>query len=179
MRIFNENTVKRTVCILFVFALLFSAAACGDNAKSIELENLLSGNIANISKYGNITLTTTKEEMAENGFEFGDVVTVSFADESIDIPYCGTYSDVDAGAPGLFGRYDDETVTLAVNVGNFAAIYKIAEKITQEDQSYEWVYREGIDETLTFVIKMKQKKLRSVNILLFILPGTAKVQYVY
>ena len=150
--------MKKIVCILFVFVLLFSAVACGDNAKNNQPENLLNGNIANISKYGNIELTTTKEEMTENGFEFGDVVTVSFADESIDIPYCATYSDVDAGAAGLFGRYDDETVTLAVNVGNFATIYNIADKITQEDKSYEWVYREGIDETLTFVIKMKEKR---------------------
>lgn len=150
--------MKKIVCILFVLVILISVVACGGNAENAEPEKLLSGNIVNISKYGNITLTTTKEEMTEKGFEFGDIVTVSFADESIDIPYCSTYSDVDAGAAGLFGRYDDETVTIAVNMGNFATIYNIADKITQEDQSYEWVYRESIDESLTFVINMKQKR---------------------
>ena len=118
----------------------------------------LSGNVEEISKYGNVKITTRKDEMAEKGYEFGDIVTVSFADKSVDMPYCGTYSDVDAGTAGLFGRPDDEVLTVAVNVGNFATIYGIADKVTKEDDSYEWVYRDGVDSSVTFKISMREKR---------------------
>ena len=149
------DLVKKTIAALLILIIAVNVVACGTPEPAYQS---VSGTIVNISKYGNIGISATKAEMAEKGYEFGDIVTVSFADKSIDIPYCGTYSDVDAGSPGLFGRYDDETLTVAVNVGDFATIYGIAEKITNEDKTYEWVYNEGIDETLTFEISMKEKR---------------------
>ena len=149
--------MKKLVCLLLALVLLLSLVACGSEREE-KFYGSLSGTITEISKYGNVKITTTKAEMAEKGYEFGDVVTVTFADKSLDVPYCGTYSDVDAGAPGLFGRPDDEEVTIAVNVGDFATFYGIATKTTHEDKSYEWNYCDGIDESLTFEISMKQKR---------------------
>ena len=149
----NKKIIATVICLLLIFCF----AACGQQTEEKNYETL-SGAIEEISKYGNVKITTTKEMMHSGGYEFGDIVTISFADKKIDVPYCATYSDVDAGAAGLFGRYDDETVTVAVNVGDFATIYGIAEKRTLEDNAYEWVYCEGIDENLTFTISMKQKR---------------------
>ena len=147
----------KLLSIICILVILISLTACVAENEPQDNDALL-GTITEISKYGNVKISTTKAEMAEKGMEFGDVVTVSFADESIDVPYCETYSDVDAGAAGVFGRPDDDVVTIAVNVGDFATNYGIATKTNHADQSYEWVYCEGVDATVTFAISLKQKR---------------------
>ena len=153
---------RRIITSLFVAFVLAAVCFCPAckyvNTNTGKTYQTLSGTIEEISKYGNVKITTTKAEMTEKGYEFGDVVTVTFADKSVDMPYCGTYSDVDAGACGVFGRPDDDVLTVAVNVGNFATIYGIADKITHEDKSYEWVYRGGLDLPVTFEISMSEKR---------------------
>lgn len=159
------------LAIILALASVLSSVACGKTPSSgiptvpEENQNLseetpptLTGSFVGISKYGNVFISATKEEMAEAGFEYGDIVTVSFAGKKIDIPYCSNYSDVDAGDSGLFGKDDEEMLNLAVNLGNFATTYEIADKVTAEDKTYQWVYREGISESLTFEIQMKQKR---------------------
>jgi hypothetical protein len=39
------------------------------------------------SKYGNVGITLTTEEFQAAGFDFGDVVTLSFLNQSITVPY--------------------------------------------------------------------------------------------
>lgn len=138
-------------------ACLFILSACGKGAPEKKYAKL-TGTIDGISKYGNVVLTVSKAEMAEKGYEYGDTVTVSFADKSLDIPYCSNYSDVDSGLTGLFGKTDSETLILAVNMGNFASDYGIADKASKDGDSFEWVYRGGMSAETAFEISMKEKK---------------------
>ena len=154
------------VAILLAFASVFCFSACGkapvtdiltESAESSSTPDpsqpsdpKIVGNLVGISKYGNVYLSTTTQEMTSGDFAFGDVVSVSFAGQSIDIPYCSNYSDVDAGNSGLFGKPEEPSLILAVNLGNFATAFGIADKVTSEDQSFEWVFRNGMSDSLTF-----------------------------
>ncbi|MBR4425971.1 MAG: hypothetical protein IKS66_08560, partial [Oscillospiraceae bacterium] len=57
-----------------------------------------------IQKYGNVVLSLSCDAVKDAGYQYGDVVTVSFLDQSMDIPFCNNYSDVDSGSPALFAR---------------------------------------------------------------------------
>ena len=112
---------------------------------------------AGLTKYGNIDLSLTKEEVFNAGYELGDMVTVKFLDQSLDIPFCQNYSDVDSGTPAFLATASGENVSVAINMGNFAQFYGIATKVTNEDNTYEWHFNEGVEEPVTFTISMKEK----------------------
>ena len=164
--------MKKLLSLICVFVLLISLVACGGKqsnadggsaSKSAFVDNeeeiaVLRGTIAGISKYGNVGISISRESMAENGFEFGDVVKVSFADKNVVVPYCSNYSDVDAGTAGLFGKVEGEVIVVAVNLGDFATLNGIAQKKTFEDKTYVWEYCDGIDENLVFEVTMEQKR---------------------
>lgn len=149
----TRRIIAAILAVIF-FAGLFGFSACRKAEKDYPE---LIGSIVRINKYGNIIISTSKAEMTENGYEFGDIVTVSFSDKSINVPYCSNYSDVDSGLTGVFGKADDETLTLAVNTGVFASAYGIANMAAKDDGSYEWVYSDGLNDGITFKISMKQK----------------------
>ena len=155
----NTKSIIRSMLTWILISIFICSFAACNNAEVEHPNNVieyssLNGDILQISKYGNVILSTTKEAMRSNGYEYGDIVTVTFGSRSIDVPYCSNYSDVDAGQPGLFGKSDDEIVILAVNTGNFATTYEIADKT----DAGEWMYHEGYSATTHFVIAMKEKK---------------------
>jgi len=118
-----------------------------------------SADILEISKYGNVVLSMTGSEFLSLGFDFGDVVTVSFGDQSHDMPVGSSYSDVDDGRMICRAEINEEEaedrLVLAVNMGNFAASCGIAEKTEiAEEPGYRWVYEQ---EAPTFSIHMKEK----------------------
>ena len=111
-----------------------------------------------ISKFGNIKLVTggrlmTQEDFAAQGIEYGDIVTVSFLDQQMDIPVVNNYSEVGTGDRLL--RVDEAETELAINMGDFASEY-IADKSTFEDQTFAWTYKKGISD-VTFHFEMKEK----------------------
>lgn len=111
-----------------------------------------------ISKYGNVKLVSdgrlmTQEDFADAGIEYGDIVTVSFLDQQMDIPVVENYSEVGTGDNLL--RVDEKETELAINMGDFASEY-IADKSTFEDQTFAWTYKKGISD-VTFRFEMKEK----------------------
>lgn len=108
-----------------------------------------------ILKYGNVILATYTSDVLEV-FDYGDVVSVAFLGQVIDMPVCSGYSDVDSGTAGLFAR-DDGYVILAINAGDFATTYGVANKTTNEDGSVVWSYPEGVEGPVSFTIALKQK----------------------
>ena len=111
-----------------------------------------------ISKHGNLHLYLTREDMAKAGYALGDVVTLSFLDRVLDLPYVSSYSDVESGQPGLFAVPANENISLAINMGDFATTYGFAVKITHADNSYEWQLQEGVEAPVTFTITLKEKE---------------------
>lgn len=110
--------------------------------------------VKDISKYGNVKLETTVENML-SVFAYGDIVTVSFGSHSVDVPVVTAFSCVDAGQPGLFLR--DGKVELSKNSGNFAADYGIAHQTDPKTDPTLWAYEEGFSKDMEFTFTMKEK----------------------
>ena len=116
----------------------------------------LNSAVKDIQKYGNLVLSITKSDMDSINAEYGDVFTISLGDETLEAPYCTSYSDVDLG--NLVLRNDGDVMILAINMGDFASTYGIATKVTNPDKTYEWVFEEGKkleDITLSLVLSGK------------------------
>ena len=109
-----------------------------------------------INKFGNIGTDLNKQELYDAGFELGDIVTISFLDQKIDAPLVTSYSDVMSLSTGIFALDDYDTVTLAINMGDFASYYGIAEKTNNNDE-VTWKLKEGADDPVEIVFTMKEK----------------------
>jgi S-adenosylmethionine hydrolase len=86
----------------------------GVNAESIGLDG----------PYGNLILNLDAALFAKLGYRIGDSVPVAFDGESHEFMLANTFSDV---APGKELLYVDSRgrLTIAINQGNFAEVYKI------------------------------------------------------
>ncbi len=75
-------------------------------------------------------LDTTFDEMKAHGVEVGDIITVTVADRSFELPVGTSYTDVDVGS--MICRFDieDNEIALAINMGSFASETGIGEKLT-------------------------------------------------
>lgn len=146
--------MKKTLSILLCLVMLIALAVPGLAADCPALS--ATAQAEDIMKYGNIVLSLRKEELLGAGYAYGDVVTVKFLDQTLELPVCSNYSDVDSGLPGVFARDKDAYVILAINMGDFATTYQIAVKTTQEDKSFVWSWAEGVTGPVSFTIEMKQ-----------------------
>lgn len=152
--------MKRYLLIisLIVLALCFTVS-CATKVTTepvVEEVKALESSVNDIQKYGNLVLSITKSDMDSIGAEYGDVFTISLGDETLEAPYCTSYSDVDLG--NLVLRNDGDIMILAINMGDFASTYGIATKVTNPDKTYEWVFAEGKkleDVTLSLVLSGK------------------------
>ncbi len=113
-----------------VMLILLVSCATGSSAVSGTAEPVISIDAAvqTVDKYGNLTLTISTQDLLDQGFAFGDMVTVSAGGNTLDAPFGTGYSDVDNGAVIVRGRADgDANIIIAINMGNFSATYKVAE----------------------------------------------------
>ncbi len=90
------------------------------------------------------------------GFELGDILTISFLDQKIDAPPVTSYSDVTSLSTGIFALDDYKIVTLAINMGDFASYYGIAEKNNVNDEVI-WTMKDGADDPIEIAFTMKEK----------------------
>ena len=100
-----------------------------------------------ISKYGNVILIIPHEQLL-GAFAYGDIVTVSFLDTSVDVPLCSNYSDVDSGEAVLRAKEGSDLAILAINAGNFAGTYGVATK----NASGAWSLAERAGGEVSFTI---------------------------
>jgi len=147
--------MKKCLSLLLALTMIF-ALALPASAADAPAELTATAEAEKIQKYGNVVLSLTCDEIKAAGYQFGDVVTVKFLDQSLDIPFCNNYSDVDSGSPALFARDADTQALVAINMGDFATTYGIAVKTTNEDKTFVWNYAEGVTGPVTFTISMKE-----------------------
>jgi len=115
------------------------------------LASTITGTVAGVDKYGNLTLDLLTQTLLDAGFEFGDLLQVEIGGEVLQAPFVTAYSDVDVGSllvrgPGGAG---EAPVMLAINMGNFAGTYGAGEGTgvflsVAEKGSYlaEWLNRQ-------------------------------------
>jgi len=80
--------------------------------------------LATDGPFGNLVTNVSGEDFLKLGYRHGDNVHVTLGSTALEVPFVRTFSDVPLKKPLLYidsrGR-----VGLAVNQGNFAAVYKI------------------------------------------------------
>ncbi len=113
--------------------------------------------VENIQKYGNVVLDLPCSTLFSTGYEYGDVLSVSFLDQKLQLPLCSNYSDVDSGTAGIFARQTDEYVQLAINMKDFATTYGIATKVTAVDNSVSWQPADGVTTQVKVSVSMAEK----------------------
>ena len=156
------NTKNRACAILILLSLLITAAVVPQAFADDNAPPAIEAGIYEINQYGNIILTIGAESMTGLGYEPGDVISVKFGGTEMEMPIGTNYADVDSGEPICCFKAGSNGVTavvLAINAGDLAGTMGIAERrAIDAEPGYEWVYAEGLDETLSAAISMVQKQ---------------------
>ena len=156
--------MKRFFACLLVLVLL---PALLISALGAENHDARIGGIDNdtwFTKYGNVnTDCEAAYFLGELGYDWGDLVTVRFLDRELVLPVVPDYSYVESGESAVIVRRDDNgqperTVSLAVNMGNFAETYGLAVKITDDDGNWHWEACEGITFPITVSFSLQEKE---------------------
>lgn len=139
-----------------------STDEASDEVASVTAE--ISGIDNNIwfTRYGNVNTNLAVSDLFAAGFEEGDLVEVSFLETRLTVPIVPTYSYVEQGSAALMAYLDDGgnpsgNIALAINMGNFATTYGLADKITNADTSWYWTLREGVTLPITIDIRMAEE----------------------
>ncbi|NLM39591.1 MAG: protein tyrosine phosphatase [Firmicutes bacterium] len=85
----------------------------------------ITGNVAEVDKYGNVTLDLKTQVLLDAGLEFGDMLTIAVGEYELTAPFVTAYSDVNVGtelvrAPGGDA---ERNIIVAINMGNFSETY--------------------------------------------------------
>ena len=155
VRIMKMNSMKRVALMLLACLVALMPMAAFAEINGIE------AGVSTIQKYGNIVLDISANALLDQGFAYGDIITVHIAGQDLDMPVGSNYSDVDNG--NFICRVveaenpSDSAVILAINMGDLATSLGIATKTKlEEDPGFRWDYNDGFDETLTVAIDLKE-----------------------
>jgi len=130
-----------------------------------ELGKVTIGGLTNnvwMTKYGNV-YCDAKAELFAKEFAWGDIVTVKFLDQELNLPVIPTYSYVDSGKPAVIMEKTDKGlptgyISFAINMGNFADVYGIATKGTDADGNWFWTAKEGVTFPIEISFEMYEKE---------------------
>ena len=120
-----------------------TTAAVTDSARPEDAvkDSEITVSIAEIAKYGNLILQMSGAELFDKGYQYGDILELTVAGNTYELPMCSNYSDVDTGVSVLRASAPEDAVVVAINMGDFATNAGIAEKIKiDEDPGYSWTY---------------------------------------
>lgn len=92
----------------------------------------VSGTVAEVQKYGNLTMDIKPKALYDAGYAAGDILKVKVGNNELQIPFCTSYSDVDTGNLVVRDDQTNNALVVAINMGNFATKYnaKVGDKIT-------------------------------------------------
>ena len=112
--------------------------------------------VTEIAKHGNLKLDIVGSDLFDLGYEYGDLLEVTVAGQTLEVPFGSNYSDVDNGNAILRAITAEEVVVLALNMSDFATTAGIAEKVTiEEEPGYRWDYL--VEAPVQVTISMKQE----------------------
>jgi protein tyrosine/serine phosphatase/S-adenosylmethionine hydrolase len=124
MEAFMKKTtcgIKRVLTLFTVFAVLQAVFAA-----SVKNNLPVSGTVAEIQKYGNLTMDIPPQTLYDAGFKLGDILAVTVKDRTLAVPFCTSYSDVDTGTPLVRDDKKNNLLVVAINMGNFAKTYGVS-----------------------------------------------------
>ena len=161
---FMRKILDRAHLLIAIALLLVLIVSCSTTASKedpfysvhiIGLEQNIS-----TTKHGNIRADVDCDTfLGESGFDFGDIVEISFLDQTLEVPIVPSYASVPAGQAGLaLRKYEDIEdpndllATFFINSGDFTTKYGIATKETKEDKSWVWHACDGVTFPLSIEI---------------------------
>jgi len=86
-----------------------------------------------IDDFGNLITNISEETLSEIGLAEGDLIKLSFRDESFRLKICRAYGEVDAGEPlAIIGSHN--FLEFSVNLGNAAEYFglRVGDKLRLE-----------------------------------------------
>lgn len=115
--------------VMMVFSLSIAmpiAAGAAENSAQV------SGTVAEVQKYGNLTMDIKPKALYDAGYKLGDILKVTLGENVLNIPFCTSYSDVDTGSLVVRDDQAKELLVVAINMGNFATKYnaKVGDKVS-------------------------------------------------
>lgn len=147
---------KRLFSALLALMLVCSLLTLGVSGE--EMPTLHTKGVQSINKYGALLLDVSHGELL-SVFDYGDIVTVSFGEITIDVPIVTAYSCVDSGTYGLFLQMEGEVeeVKLGINMGNLSEVHSIAYRPDPDNAPKDWVYLDGYSAETEFTFTLKEK----------------------
>ncbi len=145
--------LKKTISFFLILCLMLAAltGVCAEGT---------SADIVEIQKYGNLVLSMSGSAFLDQGFAYGDIVTVAINGQELEMPVGSNYSDVEQGS--MICRVvvkpdtNEDYMILAINMGDLATTTGIATKEkTEADPGYIWHYT--VEEPVTVAFSMKEK----------------------
>ena len=115
-----------------------------------------------MTKYGNVYTDCKAVDFFDKlGFTWGDIVTVKFLNNTLELPVVPTYHYVDSGKPAIIVEKGEDGkpagyLSMAINMGNFATTYGIAEKHTNADKTWYWTAMDGVTFPIEVTFEMKE-----------------------
>ena len=118
--------------------------------------------IYEISKYGNLVLSLSYDELMEIGYKLADIIRVKIGSAEIEMPIGTAYSDADSGEPVCVFKTSStgvNVINLAINSGDLATTLGIAKRSSiDEEPGYMWTYAEGLEDPVTVHISLAEKQ---------------------
>lgn len=111
---------KRIISLLLVAVMAFSLPITAQAADSYAD---VSGTVAEVQKYGNLTMDIKPDALYDAGYELGDILKVTAGGNVLEIPFCTSYSDVDTGSLVVRDDQSNNLLVVAINMGNFSTTY--------------------------------------------------------
>lgn len=117
------------VAVMMAFSLTISLPI---TAKAADSNANVVGTVAEVQKYGNLTMDIKSKALYDAGYELGDILKVTVGDNVLEIPFCTSYSDVDTGSLVVRDDKTNNLLVVAINMGNFSTKYnaKVGDKVT-------------------------------------------------
>ena len=116
-----------------------------------------------MTKYGNLKTKLDGQAFMDLGFEWGDIINVSFRGYNLSLPFIPNFSYVESGTAAVRVERDtsgipEGVVVLGINMGDFTNAYKIATKTTNEDGSWFWTAYDDVEFPFQIVFSMGEKQ---------------------
>ena len=145
-----------------VIALLLAALLALAPLAWAEASSCVETDVTVIKKYGNLVLSISGEDLLSQGYAYGDMLAVTIAGQTLEMPLGTSYSDVENGE--MICRVEEAAnegrgeVSLAINMGDLTTALGIAEKATiEEEPGFRWDLAEAYRDGISVAIEMKEK----------------------
>ncbi|MFT5873147.1 MAG: protein tyrosine/serine phosphatase/S-adenosylmethionine hydrolase [Clostridium sp.] len=139
---------KRVISLLLVAVMMaFSLSiSLPITVKAADSYADVLGTVAEVQKYGNLTMDIKPKALHDAGYELGDILKVTLGDKILKIPLCTSYSDVDTGSLVVRDDRENNLLVVAINMGNFSTKYnsKVGDKVSfslSEKEGYSSEYQ--------------------------------------